>query len=144
MIISPELSYRFLLKALTIKSTATKVNAERALKLAVGTKSILDFAPLVKLEVVKSLGSTPATQLLNIYDRNSLVEFKAHLKKNPNLLKELEVSESDATRKIRILTLSTLASQHVGKSIKYDLVASSLEIPLDQVEMWVIDGIIVL
>jgi translation initiation factor 3 subunit M len=140
LIFSPEQSYQLLISALSIKATATRENAGKAIKLAIGTKSVLNFSSLVKLEVFKSLGSTPATEILNIYDKNSLVEFKVHLKKNPSLLKELGVSEVDATRKIRILTLSSIALQHVGESIPYSAVATALDIPLDQVELWVIDG----
>ncbi|KAJ3305702.1 hypothetical protein HDV03_001110 [Kappamyces sp. JEL0829] len=138
----PVVAFHLLVKALALHgSVSNKANAEKAIKLAVGTKSILQFGPLLSLAAMKPLGSTPSVELVRIFHNSSLADFKSHVKKHPSLLADLHVSETDAIRKIRILTLASLASKHLGQIINYQTVAAALDIPLDQVEFWVIDGI---
>lgn len=118
-----------------------KKNAQKAIKLAVSLNSILAFDSLLSLKAIKALGAIPSIDLLKTFKNQSLDEFKAHLKSHPKLLKDLGVSEGDALRKSRILCLAKLASKNVGGFIDYKTVASSLDVSLDLVEFWVIDGL---
>ena len=43
-------------------------------------------------------------------------------------------------RKIRLLTLATLAFQNMGRDVPYATIASTLQVELAQVEAWAIDG----
>lgn len=108
--------------------------------MAISIKSIFIFGPLLSLQAVQSLGKTPQIELLKILQNQSFKDFKALLKKNPDLLKELKISDTEAYSKIRILALSKLASSNIGKFIQYEDIVSALDINLDQVEFWVIDG----
>lgn len=50
------------------------------------------------------------------------------------------LSNEDNIRKIRLLTLASISSGHVGVEISYGDIASALEIDESEVEMWTIDG----
>lgn len=43
-------------------------------------------------------------------------------------------------RKIRLLTLASLAAQNVGRDLPYAEIATALQIDETKVEVWVIDG----
>lgn len=43
-------------------------------------------------------------------------------------------------RKIRLLSLTTLAFQNIGRDIPYSTIAETLHVEPAQVERWVIDG----
>ena len=43
-------------------------------------------------------------------------------------------------RKIRLLTLTTLGFQNIGRDVPYSVIASTLQVEPSQVESWVIDG----
>jgi hypothetical protein len=138
-------SYEFLLKYLGIVedygSVVVKKNAENAIKIAIGTKSILDFGNLVDMDAIKALGNTPCALLLKVFQNGTIEEYNALIKKNGTLLSEIGISNEEATEKIRILTLSTLASKNVSQFLAYDTVAKKLDISVDSVEFWVIAGL---
>lgn len=52
----------------------------------------------------------------------------------------VDISKSDIERKVRLLTLAALTSNHVGKEVSYDTLAKALQVPDDDVEKWVIQG----
>lgn len=137
-------SYHFLIKYLKIASQSPelKKNIEKAIKLAIATKSILRFSDLLRLDGIESLGSSPILELLKVFNSGTIVEYKALIKKHPKLLAEMKVPAEDAITKIRILTLASLACNHVGESISYQTVASALDVTLDTVEFWTISGIL--
>ena len=43
-------------------------------------------------------------------------------------------------RKIRLLSLTTLAFQNIGRDLPYSSIAETLQVEPTQVERWVIDG----
>lgn len=43
-------------------------------------------------------------------------------------------------KKMRVLSLATLASNNIQGDVPYYLIAKTLEIDEDDVEMWIIDG----
>jgi translation initiation factor 3 subunit M len=53
-------------------------------------------------------------------------------------LTDIDIDESKAERKIRLLTLATL-SNTPSRTLSYSKIASSLEIPSEDVEVWLID-----
>ena len=117
-----------------------KKNVQKAVKLAITCKSILTFTALLSLKSVKALGSTPSVELLKVFNGQSVEEYKSFMKKNPGLLKDLGATEADSLRKIRILCLSKLATKNMRTSLDYKAVATALDVALDQVEFWIVDG----
>lgn len=93
-------------------------------------------------EVIKKLQSTnkPLYDLLNIFQVGTLEDYQTFLNKNPNAFTALNLVQEDCLRHIRLLTFLSLASQGY-KEIPYKTVADKLQIPLDDVESWVISAV---
>lgn len=53
---------------------------------------------------------------------------------------KLELSASELEHKIRLLTLASLAFNHIGQNLPYFKVAEGLQVDPSEVEKWVIDG----
>ncbi len=121
-------------------SDAVSENALKAVKLAIKTPSILLVGDLLALDAVKQLKPSPSLELVKILNQGTITEYNALISKNPNLLKDLGLNSEEIGRKVRILTLANLACKHVGKVLQYDTIAKTLEIPVDKVEFWIIDG----
>lgn len=51
-----------------------------------------------------------------------------------------DIPASELERKIRLLTLASLAFEHLGKNLPYSTIAEALEVDPSEVEKWVIDG----
>ena len=56
------------------------------------------------------------------------------------LTRDLEISSTDLEHKIRLLTLASLAFQHVGQNVPYSEIAAVLQVDITEVEKWAIDG----
>lgn len=54
------------------------------------------------------------------------------------LLSDLDPAQLE--RKIRLLSLTTLAFQNIGGDLRYAAIADVLQVEPSQVERWVIDG----
>lgn len=93
-------------------------------------------------QVIKKLQSTnkPLYDLLNIFQVGTLEDYQTFLNKNPNAFTALNLVQDDCLRHIRLLTFLSLASQGY-KEIPYKTVADKLQIPLDDVESWVISAV---
>lgn len=47
---------------------------------------------------------------------------------------------SELEHKIRLLTLASLAFEHVGHNLSYAKIAQTLQVDVNEVEKWAIDG----
>lgn len=56
-------------------------------------------------------------------------------------LESIGVSAAEITRKLRLLALTSLCAKSQSKDIKYADIAAGLDIPVKEVERWVIDAI---
>ena len=56
------------------------------------------------------------------------------------MTEELEIPASELEHKIRLLTLASLAFQYVGQSLPYAKIAEALQVDVNEVEKWAIDG----
>ena len=50
------------------------------------------------------------------------------------------LDQAELERKIRLLTLASLTSPQVGKAVPYAQIASALQVPEQDIEKWVIQG----
>ena len=73
--------------------------------------------------------------LLNLILHGSQIIVYSHLSKA-----NLDIDQSKAERKIRLLTLATL-SNTPSRTLSYSKISSSLDIPKEDVEVWLIDVI---
>ncbi|KAJ3112266.1 hypothetical protein HDU96_004746 [Phlyctochytrium bullatum] len=141
-------SFEFLLKALATYNgadqkalKAVQQLAAEAVKSAIRIPSVLNFEEVYRLDAVRALGNSPLLDLLKIFTEGSLKDYRAFTKKNASLVAKEGLNEEDNVRKMRVLSLASLASRHVDGEIPYSVIAGALEITDDSVEIWVIDGI---
>lgn len=52
----------------------------------------------------------------------------------------IEITPDQLERKIKLLTLSSLAFKYIGQNLPYSEIAEALKIDISEVEKWVIDG----
>ncbi|KAK5952657.1 hypothetical protein OHC33_006249 [Knufia fluminis] len=146
----PNLSYQYLLKALeTIPPASASEEgslalAKRTLITALTNPSVTDFTPLTASDAIQALRKSDSDliELLEIYasdDYASYTEFTSE-----HSLSSLSIPDSASdvlSTKIRLLTLASIAAASPTRSVPYSSIASSLQVPSEDVEIWVIDTI---
>ncbi|RIA89008.1 hypothetical protein C1645_773446 [Glomus cerebriforme] len=142
-----KLSHDFLLKHLATYTSSddlstAKSSATRAVIEAIQLPEILSFEDLLELHAIQCLKNEEKLfDLLKVFLNGNLKEYKAYVDKNPGDVEKFGLSIEDNTRKIRLLTLASLASENVSREISYETIAKALEIEESEVEMWTIDVI---
>ncbi|CAK4015630.1 Eukaryotic translation initiation factor 3 subunit M [Lecanosticta acicola] len=146
---SPQQSYFYLLKALkTIQDDASSQEAHdlsiRALKLALESKKHFDFQDLTAFESIQALRTSDPTwmELLEIFSSENYDDFQDFKEANGSFLSDNKVNESFLDEKMRKLTLASLAAQASStRTLPYEQIAKALQVPVGDVERWVIDSI---
>ena len=143
----------------------------RALRSALVQADHFDFSDLMTVEAIQSLGKTDPIwfELLEIFHGKLLDDYEDFRTehddddhndseddddedgsssddeedKGHSWLERNGLSDMVLTRKIRLLTLASLAasSSTTSRSLPYSTISRALQIPSDDVEMWVIDVI---
>jgi translation initiation factor 3 subunit M len=145
-----DLEYTYLLQALqTIESKHASDEdsaslARRTLITALTNPSITDFTPLTDNDAIIALRRSDAAlfDLLEIFSSDDYSAYLDFLETNS--LSSLSIPDSAAdvlANKIRLLTLSSIAATTTTRSVPYAQIAQALQIPSEDVEMWVIDTI---
>jgi translation initiation factor 3 subunit M len=144
-----EESYHYLLKALnTIQSEASSTEARelsiRALKLALQSDKHFDFQDLTALDSIQALRKSDQTwsEILELFSAENFDDFLDFKEGNPSFLEANGVNEDVLAKKMRLLTLASLsAAAHQSRTLPYGQIAKALQIPVEDVEMWVINSI---
>jgi translation initiation factor 3 subunit M len=150
--VSDRESYQYVLKALrTFDPKETKELSSReaqdlslrALKAALLSNTHFDFHDLTSLPTIQALSdSHPVySELLDIFSEKDLEDYTDFLDEHDTFLEEQDLDNSKLHRKMRLLTMATLAASTNSKEIQYKMIAKALSIPSEDVEMWVIDVI---
>ncbi|KAK4616213.1 Eukaryotic translation initiation factor 3 subunit M [Fulvia fulva] len=145
----PEQSYFYLLKALkTTQNEASSPEARdlsiRALKLALQNDKHFDFQDLTALDSIQSLRKSDQvwSELLEIFSAQNYDDFADFKEANNDFLSTKDLDEDVLDKKMRQLTLASLAAQASStRTLPYGRIAKELNIPTEDVEMWVIDSI---
>ena len=146
----PNLSYQYLLKALeTIQPASASEEgslslAKRTLITAFTNPSITDFTPLTASDAIQALRKSDSDliELLEIFSSDDYASYTEFINEHP--LSSLSIPDSAAdvlSTKIRLLTLASIAAASPTRSVSYSTIASSLQVPSEDVEIWVIDTI---
>ncbi|KAL4866384.1 hypothetical protein BDV12DRAFT_187457 [Aspergillus spectabilis] len=134
-------------------SPAARDLAVRALTAALTHPAVFDFTPLTAADAVQGLRSSDAAlfELLEIFTADTLDAYEDFISNTPvaNILPDNALTpHADALQtKIRLLTLASLAAAATtttgpnARSLSYETIASSLRVPQEEVEKWVIDTI---
>jgi len=141
-----QLAYNYLIKFLsTYDAPAIEVRQEAAHAAieTIKTPEIFQSDHLLELPVIKQLETdtnySKLYQLLKIFAVDNVDAFNAFISQNPGFLESTGLPADECNRKIRLLSLATLASQHT--EIPYALIAERLKISNDEIEHWIVDAI---
>ena len=144
-----EQSYVYLLRALRtisreeVSSDVARNLSIRALKAALLHPAHYDFQDLTIVDSIQSLRKSDPTffELLEIFNAELLDDFNDFKDEHDNWLEEQGLDNPILYRKMRLLTLASLAASTQSRSLPYQHIARALQIPSEDVEMWVIDVI---
>ncbi|KAI9781980.1 MAG: hypothetical protein M1839_005573 [Geoglossum umbratile] len=145
-----EQSYAYLLRALQTfpsdecTSDEARTIALRALKAAISHPNHFDFQDLTSLDSVQALRKSDSIyfELLEIFSAQLLDDYIDFKDEHDGWIDdEKSLDNSILYRKMRLLTLASLAASTQSRSLPYKSIAKALQIPPEDVEMWVIDVI---
>jgi translation initiation factor 3 subunit M len=145
-----EASYDYLIRALrTIpaedsSSEEARELALRALSAALQHPTHFDFQDLTSLDSIQALQKSDKIhfEMLEIFTSEMLEDFNDFKDEHDGWLEEQGLDKDVLNRKMRLLTLTTLAAQSsTTRSLPYAQIAKALQIPSEEVELWVIDVI---
>lgn len=145
-----EQSYTYLLRALRTFPSEEASSPEarelslRALKSALTHPAHFDFQDLTNLDSIQALRNSDAIhfQLLEIFNSDLLDDYNDFKDEHDGWVEESGLDGAALNRKMRLLTLASMAaSAGQTRALPYDSIAKALQIPSEDVEMWVIDVI---
>lgn len=145
-------SYQYILKSLRtfdakdaaeISSTEAQNLSLRALKTALLSNTQYDFHDLTSLPTVQALSdSHPVySELLEILAEKELEDYNDFRDEHEGFVEKEGLDNSKLHRKMRLLTLASLAASTPSRELEYKRIAKALQIPGEDVERWVIDVI---
>lgn len=145
----PDAAYVYLLKAIrTLQDDASSQEAHdlsvRALKAALQNDKHFDFQDLTALDSIQALRKSDQTwfELLELFSAENYDDMQDFKENNSGFFSENGLNEELLDRKMRLLTLASLAAQSsAARTLPYGQIAKALDIPAGDVEMWVIDCI---
>lgn len=144
-----EQSYAYLIRALRTFPSAEVSTEEarnlslRAAKAALSNPTHFEFQDLLSLDSVQALSKSDPLwfEILEIFSSEQLDDYVDFLETNRDFVEEANLPNVVLDRKIRLLTLTSLASATSSRSVPYEAIKRALQIPEEEVEMWVIDVI---
>jgi translation initiation factor 3 subunit M len=140
-------AYHTLIKYLrTFESTdeealvSAKEAGVRAASQAIKLSEVNQFDELLEIPAIKQLQSDPVHsklyELLQLFAHEKLESFTNFHKNNPDYLESVGISHDDSLKKIRLLSIATLAVE--SNEIPYSKIAQTLMIEEEEVEGWVV------
>jgi translation initiation factor 3 subunit M len=145
-----EASYDYLICALRTIPSEDSASSEaqklalKALNAALTHPTHFDFQDLTSLDSIQALRKSDPThfELLEIFTSEMLEDFNDFKDEHDGWIEEQKLDKDALNRKMRLLTLTTLAAQSsTTRSLPYAHIAKALQIPSEEVELWVIDVI---
>ena len=144
-----EQAYQYLLRALRTFSTDESSSGEArslstsALKAALSHPNRLDFQDLTALDSIQALRKLDPVlfELLEIFNAELLDDYNDFKDQHDGWIEEQGLDPSVLYRKMRLLTLASLAASTSSRSLPYQHIARAIQVPPEEVEMWVIDVI---
>lgn len=142
-------TFLYLLRALRtipvedVSAPESRGLALRALKAALFHPSHFDFQELTSSDSVQALRRSDPEwyELLEIFNAELLDDYNDFVESHEDFFSTVTADASVLHRKMRLLTLASLAASTQSRSLPYQHIARALQIPGEDVEMWVIDVI---
>ncbi|KUJ22515.1 PCI-domain-containing protein [Mollisia scopiformis] len=144
-----EQAYQYVLKALRtfdsgeVSSPDAQGLSLRALKVALLSNTHYDFQDLTSLPPIQALNDSHPIyfELLEIFSEKELEDYNDFRDEHDGWIEEQGLDNSKLHRKMRLLTLASVAASTNSRELEYKRIAKALQIPAEDVEMWVIDVI---
>ncbi|CAG7848811.1 Eukaryotic translation initiation factor 3 subunit M {ECO:0000256/HAMAP-Rule:MF_03012} Short=eIF3m {ECO:0000256/HAMAP-Rule:MF_03012} [Serendipita indica DSM 11827] len=102
--------------------------------------SVFSFEPILALPNITMVRDHPLFKLVKVFLRGGLAEWKAWLESHEAELSTAGLDKNAVERKVRLVSLTALASNNIGKEISYAEIARALDVGESEVESWVIQG----
>ncbi|KAF2405548.1 eukaryotic translation initiation factor 3 subunit M [Trichodelitschia bisporula] len=143
-------AYGYLIRALRTVPTDESSSEEarklalRALKFALIHPAHFDFQDLTSLDAIQALRKSDPVhfELLEIFTSEMLDDFNDFKDEHDDWIESQNLDRDALNRKMRLLTLTSLAAQaSQTRALPYAHIAKALQVPTEDVEMWVIDVI---
>ncbi|KAM5534416.1 hypothetical protein V8D89_011883 [Ganoderma adspersum] len=138
------ISYQYQLayvRSLPPTSPEAQSAAIDAIAAALRLPAYFDFDSLFRLDAVVASKDHELFSLLKIFLNDGLVQYKEWASSHSGAFAKYELDSAQLERKIRLVTLTTLGFQNIGRDVPYSAIASALQVEPSQVESWVIDVI---
>jgi translation initiation factor 3 subunit M len=115
----------------------------KALKAALLSPTHYDFHDLTSLAAIQALSdSHPVhSELLEVVSEKELEDYNDFRDEHDGFLEQENLDNDKIHRKMRLLTLASLAASTNSRELEYKRISKALQIPSEDVEMWVIDVI---
>ena len=144
-----EQAYLYLIRALRTvpaddaSSGEARTLSIKALRSALLHSSHFDFQDLTALDSIQALRKSDPIyfELLEIFNAELLDDYNDFTDEHEGWIEEQAMDTSAIYRKMRLLTLASLAASTQSRSLPYQHISRALQIPSEDVEMWVIDVI---
>ncbi|EHL03338.1 putative Eukaryotic translation initiation factor 3 subunit M [Glarea lozoyensis 74030] len=136
-------SYQYTLKSLRtfpsaeVSSPDAQELSLKALKAALLSPTHFDFHDLTSLPTIQALSDSHPeySELLEIFSEKELEDYNDFRDENEEWLEKQDLDNSTLHRKMRLLTLASVAASTNSKELEYKRIAKALQIPVEDVEI---------
>ena len=104
---------------------------------AISMENYFAFEDLLQYNAVQKLKGSEEYELLDVFLNGTLTTYQSFASSHASLIKNPE----NNIQKMRLLSLASLGSENLSRELTYSDIAANLQIPEEEVEMWVIDVI---
>lgn len=118
------------------ESEATQL-AKDIVRRTIAMENYFAFEDLLQYNAIQQLKGTEEYELLDIFLNGTLASYQTFAQSHASLI----VDADNNIRKMRLLSLASLGSENLSRELSYAEIANNLQIPEEEVEMWVIDVI---
>ncbi|KAI1382287.1 PCI-domain-containing protein [Hypoxylon crocopeplum] len=144
-----EESFEHVLIALTtydedeVKAGEAQSLALRALKAALLSPTHKLFQDILAVPAVQALSESHPVyfELLTIFAEKDLEDYNDFNEEHEGFIEKEHLDGDALLRKIRLLSFASLAARSPNRELSYDSIAKTLQIPLEEVEIWCIDAV---
>lgn len=137
----PSIAYKYLYTAASSSPSPDSILVQKLILSALQVS--YDFDEVLTLESVQALSKENSTlyKLLEIVSLGDYAAFKKFASSESSFFSSNDIDVENLTRRVRILALTKITSQASQKSIPYSVIADGIDVPLEDVEIWIIDTI---
>merc|ERR1711913_180642 len=111
--------------------------------LAIKLDNIHQCDDLLELKAIEQLKNddkhSKIYQLLELFTGQKFDSFDEFTTKNPEFLESVNLSSTDCSKKIKLLSIATIAEEN--RELSYAKIAETLKVDVSEVELWIISAI---